>query len=101
MNVEIDIDEAMSRVSALLVGEGVDTSGRPLGLIRKALESFAPDPEPTGVGAVVRSGTGVVYVRNPASTEDGRYWGSRPVAEPRFWDDIPKPVTVLSEGVEL
>ena len=99
MNVEIDIDEAMNRIDAALASEGGLTSSE-RGLVRDALASFAPTPEPKGIGAVVESSSGSLYLRVPTFGCDDNPWLLGTFVT-RSWDDIPKPVTVLSEGVGL
>lgn len=67
--------------------------------VSHALRSLAQpeDPEPTGLGAVVRDGRGNEWVR--VEGEYGHPWfqpgGSDSVSP---WSDIPRPLTVLSSG---
>jgi hypothetical protein len=74
-----------------------------LGAFLRAL-AVAPRPdEPSGLGAVVRAGNGDLYVRAKVVTTD-RHWQNAygQTGHTRYrWDQLPRPVSVLSEGVEV
>jgi hypothetical protein len=74
---------------------------QPVYRLGKVARYEPPKPEvaePTGLGAVVREPGGLVYVRTDNEGQL-RWWNDN--SRWTRWDQIPKPVEVLSEGVEL
>jgi hypothetical protein len=63
-------------------------------VIKAAIESLMPMPEPQNIGTTVRSASGIVYTRVPSSQDGRRWYGHLGL---RNWEDL-HDVTVLSEG---
>lgn len=56
-------------------------------------------PEPTGLGAVVRDADGWIATGVGDAMGGRRRWVREGYSSFNYWDDIPQPVTVLTEGV--
>ena len=79
-----------------------ETSGHGFGVLVAPLEQVEEarivfdgyTEEPTKLGAVVVSGTGSLYLKN------GDMWVGAADKYEYFWNELPKPLTVLFEGVD-